>query len=147
MLWGKTGTSNIRGVHLASDYIHPYKDAGGRSAHCRVRIYLPDDVGDAPVVICSEVPNNPGGSITNSAEAIAAGVIRAHELPTPLVWIEHWPKESSDVGEETFELVVFSSYKVEERAPFLGETRAWIGHATWKALDRASVAILVGGEV
>ena len=134
-------------MHLTGDCIHPYKDAGGRSAHCRVRIYLPDDVGDAPVVICSELPNNPGGSITSSAEAIAAGVIRANELPTPLVWIEHWPKESPDGGEETFKLVVFSICEVMERAPCLGQTRAWIGHATWKALDRASVAILVGGEV
>src|ERR671920_1146733 len=133
-------------MHLASDYIHSYKDAGGSAARCRVRIYLPDDVRDAPVVICSEVPNNPGGSITNSAETIAAGVIQANELPTPLVWIEHGPEVSTE-GQETFELVVFSSYKVEERAPYLGETRAWIGHATWKALDRATVAILVGGEV
>jgi len=134
-------------VHLASDYIHPYKDAGGRPSHCRVRIFLSDDVLDSPVVVCSELPNNPGGSITNSAETIAAEVIQANELSTPLVWIEHWPKESSDGGEETFELVVFSSYKVEERAPPLGETRAWIADATWKTLDRASVAILVGGEV
>ena len=138
--------SNIRGVHLASDYIHPYKDAGGRSAHCRVRIYLPDDPGDALVVICSELPNNPGGSITNSADVIAAGVIRAHELPTPLVWIEHWPEESAD-EQETFELVVFSSYEVVERAPYLGETRVWIGDATWKRLDRATVEMLVGGKV
>src|SRR5918993_2608668 len=98
-------------MYLASDYIHPYKDAGGRPAHCRIRFYLPDDPGDALVVICSELPNNPGGSITNSAETIAAGVIRAHELPTPLVWIEHWPKEISNV-EETFELIVYSSYEV-----------------------------------
>jgi hypothetical protein len=134
-------------VHLARDYIHPYKDAGGRPAHCRVRIYLSDDMHDAPVVICSELPNNPGGSITNSAETIAAGVIRTNELPTPLVWIEHWPKGTRDVGEETFELVVFSSYKVEERAPYLGETRAWVGDATWKPLDRASVEVLVDGKV
>jgi hypothetical protein len=91
-------------VHLARDYIHSYKDAGGRPAHCRVRIYLPDDMRDAPVVVCSEVPNNPGGSITNSAEVLAAGVIRANELPTPLVWIEHWPEENTE-GQETFELV------------------------------------------
>ena len=117
-------------MHLASDYMHPYKDAGGRPAHCRVRIYLPDDVRDAPAVVCSEVPNNPGGSITNSAEVIAAGVIRADELPTPLVWIEHWHKESTVGGQETFDLVIFTSYEVEERAPFLGETRAWIGTAT-----------------
>jgi hypothetical protein len=134
-------------VHLASDYIHPYKDTGGRSAHCRVQIYLPDDTCDDPVVICSELPNNPGGSITNSAEVIAAGVIRANELPTPLVWIEHWPKESTDGGEEVFELVVFSSYEVTERAPYLRETREWVGEATWKPLDRASVEVLVRDKV
>jgi hypothetical protein len=133
-------------MHLVSDYIHPYKDAGGRSARCRVPIYLPDDMRDSPVVICSELPNNPGGSITDSAEVIAAGVIRANELPTPLVWIEHWPEESAD-EHETFELVVFTSYEVTERAPYLGETRAWIGEPAWKALDRASVEVLVGRKV
>jgi hypothetical protein len=134
-------------VHLASDYIHPYKDAGGGPAHCRVRIYLPDDMRDTPVVICSELPNNPGGSITDSAEMIAAGVIRANELPTPLVWVEHWPEESTDGGEETFELVDFFCYEVTERAPYLGETRAWIEEPTWKPLDRASVEVLVGGKL
>jgi hypothetical protein len=98
------------------------------------------------VVVCSELSNNPGGSITNSAEVIAAGVVRANELPTPLVWIEHWPEESTE-GEENFELVVFSSYEVVERAPYLGETRAWIGDATWKTLDRTAVELLVGGNV
>jgi hypothetical protein len=102
---------------------------------------------DAPVVIFSELPNNPGGSITNSAEVIAAGVIQDNELPTPLVWIEHWPEESTGRGEETFELVVFSSYEVTERAPYLGETRAWTGEPAWKQLDRATVEVLVGGKV
>ena len=133
-------------MHLTSHYIHPYKDAGGRPAHCRVRLYLPEDVRDAPAVICSELPNNPGGSITDSAEVIVAGVIRSNELPTPLVWIEHWPKESTDREEETFDLVVFSNHEVIERAPYLGERRAWIGEATWKALDRATVEALVGGN-
>jgi hypothetical protein len=133
-------------MHLARDYIHPYKDAGGCPSHCWVRIYLPEDVLDAPVGVCSELPNNPGGSITNSAESIAAGVIRANELPTPLVWIEHWPEETTE-GQETFELVVFSSYKVEERAPYLGETKAWIGDATWKTLDRTAVEVMVGEKV
>src|SRR5918994_2196418 len=107
-------------MHLDSDYIHPYRSFGGRSAHCHVRIYLPEDMQDAPVVICSELPNNPGRSITDSAEVIAAGVIRANKLPNHLVWIEHWPKESTGGGEEVFELVVFSSYEVTERAPYVG---------------------------
>jgi hypothetical protein len=42
---------------------------------------------------------------------------------------------------------VFSSYKVEERATYLGETRAWIGEPTWKPLDRTTVEVLVGGKV
>jgi hypothetical protein len=99
-----------------------------------------------PVVICSELPNNGGTSVTYAAEQLAAEVIRSHRLPTPLVWIEHWPEESTE-GKETFELVVFSSYEVEERAPYLGETRAWIGEPTWKTLDRTTVEVLVGGKV
>src|SRR5918998_3108021 len=130
-------------MHLARDYIHPYNDAGGRPSHCRVRIYLLDDMDDDPVVICSELPNNPDRSITNSAETIAAGVIWANELPTPLVWIEHWPEESTE-GQESFELVVFSSYELTQRTPYLGETRAWIGDPTWKTLDRTAVELLVG---
>lgn len=114
------------------------------SIWCRVRIYFPEDVRDWPVAICSDLPNNPGGSVTNSVEVIAAGVIRANQLPTPLVWIEPWPAESAGGGEETFELVVFSSYEIEERAPYLGETRAKIGAATWKSLDRLTVELLVG---
>jgi hypothetical protein len=133
-------------MHLASDHIHPYKDAGGRPARCHVRIYLPDDMRDAPVVVCSELPNNPGGSITNSAETIAAGVILTNELPTPLVWIEHWPERTTE-GNEIFELVVFSSYEVVERAPYLGETRAWIGEVSWRRLDRTTGEALLGGKV
>jgi hypothetical protein len=130
-------------VHLTSDYIHP-TPRGGR---CRIRIYLPEAEQDAPVVICSELPNNGGMSVTYAAEQLAAEVIRSHRLPTPLVWIEHWPKEATDGGEESFELVVFSSYKVTERAPYLGETRSWVGDATWKTLDRTAVELLVGGKV
>jgi hypothetical protein len=84
--------------------------------------------------------------VTYAAEQLAAGVIRSHTLPTPLVWIEHWPAESTE-GQETFEVVLFSSYEVVERAPYLGETRAWIGEPTWKPLDRATVEVLVSGKV
>jgi hypothetical protein len=127
--------------------VKSYQGRWGSAARCRIRVYLPDDMRDPPVVVSSELPNNPGGSITNSVEAIAAGVIQANKLPTPLVGIEHRPEERTNGGEETFELVVFSSYKVTERAPYLGETRTWIGDATWKPLDRTTVEALVGRKV
>jgi hypothetical protein len=62
------------------------------------------------------------------------------------VWIEHWPEESA-YEQESFELVVFTNYEVTERAPYLGEDRAWIGEPAWKSLDRAIVEVLVGGRV
>ena len=78
-------------VHLASDYIH----STPRGRKCHIRIYLPQDERDAPVVICSEVPGNEGSSVTYSAHQIAAEVIRYHRLSKP-VWIEHYPKEATD---------------------------------------------------
>jgi hypothetical protein len=127
-------------VRLVSDYIHP-TPKGGR---CRIRIYLPEDKGDAPVVICSELPNNEGSSVTYSTHQLAAEVIRYHKLFVPPVWIEHYPREATDGHSETFELVVFSSYEVKGRAPYLGETRLTLGEPTWKSLDRQAVEALVG---
>jgi hypothetical protein len=103
-------------MHLASDYIHP-TPRGGR---CRIRIYLPEEEQDAPVVICPELPNNGGSSVTHAAEQLAAEAIRSHKLPTPLVWIEHWPKEATNGGEKPFELVAFSSYKWRRGRPTSG---------------------------
>ena len=66
-------------MHLASDYTHPTPRGGS----CRIRIYLPEDERDAPVVICSELPHNEGSSVTYSAEQIAAEVIRYNKVSTP----------------------------------------------------------------
>ena len=131
-------------MHLASDYIHP-TPRGGR---CRIRIYLPDDDRDAVVVICTELANNPGTSVTNAIRRIAAEVIQSHRLPTPLVWIEHHPPEATDGRMETFEMVLFDSYEVRERrAPYLEDRAMEIGNPVWKPLDRATVEMLIGGRV
>ncbi len=130
-------------MHLAADYIHPIP-RGGR---CRIRIYLPDEEMDAPVVICSELPTNEGASITYAAEQLAAEVIRCHSLTPPLVWIEHHPPFSTDGDTERFDLVTFSSYGIRERGPYLGETRLTVEEATWKRITRGMVEVLMGREV
>jgi len=112
-----------------------------------VRVYLPDDERDAPVVICSELPTSTGTSITYAAEQLAAEVIRYHRLPAPVVGIEHHPPITTDGDTETFDLVTFSSYEVRERGPYLGETRLTVGEATWKRITRGMVEVLVDGEV
>src|SRR5919202_779827 len=119
-------------MHLAVDYIH-LTPRGGK---CRIRIYLSDDERDAPAVTCSELPDNEGSSVTYSSHQIASVVIHYHKLSSQPVWIEHYPKEATDGTSETFELVVFSSYEVKERAPYLGEPRLPYGEPGWKFLDR-----------
>ncbi len=65
-------------MHLATDYIHPTP----RDGRCRVRVWLPEDERDAPVVVCSELPADEGASVTNVAE------------PRPLVTSpENWLKQ------------------------------------------------------
>jgi hypothetical protein len=71
-----------------------------------VRIWLPEQDQDAPVVVCSELPTNEGSSITYAAEQLAAEVIRYHRLPAPIVWIEHHPPLSTDGDTGTFDLAL-----------------------------------------
>ena len=83
-------------MHLASDYIHPYKDASGSLSRCRVRIYVPDDMRDNFMGICSQLTDDSNTSVTNIAEYLVAEVIREHKLPASLVWVEHYPEHEGD---------------------------------------------------
>jgi hypothetical protein len=142
---------------LVHDYIHPTPH-GGR---CRVRIY--DATTVVPVIVCTELTDNPGQSITNAAKQIAAEVLENHphvfdpfalasiaglSYDKPFVWVEHYEDGARGTPSDpaTFDLVEFSHYEVR------GELRAgqWakeIGSPLWKRLDRASVESLIGGPV
>jgi hypothetical protein len=129
-------------LRLAADYVHPFESPSGIRSRCRIRVYLPAQGQDGAVVICSELPENPGIPVTGAAENIAAEVIMAHWLVDP-VWIEYHPEETTAAGIESFELVVFSDHKIRESVRHAG-SRIEIGEPSWKALDRRSVEILVG---
>jgi hypothetical protein len=144
-------------MELIHDYSHPTPH-GGR---CRVRIY--DATTVLPVIVCTELTDNPGQSITNAAEQIAAEVLENHphvfdpfalasiaglSYDKPFVWVEHYEAGARGTPSDpaTFDLVEFSHYEVR------GELRAgqWakeIGSPSWKPLDRASVEALIGGPL
>jgi hypothetical protein len=128
-----------------ADYIHPFESVSGTPSRCRISVYLPEEQHDAPVVACSELADNPGIPVTGAAENIAAEVIAAHRLVAP-VWIEYHPEETTVAGVESFELVVFSDYRVREMVGPTG-SRVEIGQPFWRPLDRASVEVLVGQPV
>lgn len=132
-------------MNLASDYIHPVP-AGGR---CRVRLYLPEEEADSPVVICTESAEGTGGmSITNAAEVLAAKVMEANQLVGEPIWIEHYEDgvRGTEEDPQTFDLVTFSSYVPMEFVGVVGWDRR-LGSPSWKALDRQTVETLIGRKV
>jgi hypothetical protein len=120
------------------DYTHHYRGYWSEGGKCRIRIYRED--GQSPVVICSQPLDNDNTSVTNVAEYLVAEVMEEHKLPTPLVWIEHYPEHEGGVGE--YSLVRFSSWAVREVV--LGGTwRIRLGTPSWYHLTRDVVDGLV----
>jgi hypothetical protein len=133
-------------MRLAADVVFPFVGPDGAWASCRVRVYEPEDPRDAPVVVCSEMHDDPGPGVAGAASTIAARVAAAFRLYREPVWIEHRPPGP---GPETFELVTFATFRAEEIRR-MGPRVLWdleVGGPERKPLDRATVEALVGREV
>jgi len=69
---------------------YEFTAATGVKASCGLRIVRD---GEQTVVVLTELPDNPGMSVTNAAEEIATQVRREFGLdPDQTRWIEHYPK-------------------------------------------------------
>jgi hypothetical protein len=123
-------------VKRTHDYIHNYRGYWSDGGKCRIRIYREDR--QAPVVVCSQLLDNDNTSVTNMAEYLAAEVMEEHKLPTPLVWIEHYPEHKGKIGE--YSLVRFSSWDPMEVC--LGSVwRYRVGSPRWSPLRREEVDV------
>jgi hypothetical protein len=121
-------------MNMTHDYIHHYRGYWSDGGKCRIKIY--QEEGQAPVVICSQLPDNHNTSVTNMAEYLAAEVIEEHDLPTPLTWIEHYPEHEGAIGE--YSLVKFSSWVLQEVC-LGGVWRYRVGAPRWSPLHREEV--------
>jgi hypothetical protein len=130
-------------VRKTHDYVHRYRGYRSDGGRCRVRIYQGDS--RVPVVICSQLPDNPNTSVTNMAEYLAAEVIEEHSLPTPLTWIEHYPEHEGEIGE--YSLTAFSDWEFMEVC-LGGVWRDLVGSPAWSPLSSEEVELLVrdGGK-
>ncbi len=71
------------------DRIYEYEGYHGRPARCRLRIFTDPD--RPTVVLVSELPDNPGTSVTNRAAYLHGKVAAEFRLdPSTLLWIEHY---------------------------------------------------------
>jgi hypothetical protein len=133
-------------MRLTEDYIHAFRAPTGARSACRVRLYVPAEedeaFGDAPVVIVSELANNPGTSVTNAIEQIAAEVMDTLTPTSVPVFVEHHPPEATGGSEETFDLVVFAHNEIRELLRG-GVRRKELGPPTWKSLDRRAIEVLL----
>lgn len=72
------------------DTRHHYKPPwSGIHARCRLRIYVHNQ---QTVVLLTELPDNPGMSVTNWAAELATDIATRYKLdPNKTIWIEHYP--------------------------------------------------------
>lgn len=119
------------------DYVHHYRGYWSDGGRCRIRIYCED--GRAPMVVCSQLPDNDNTSVTNMVEYLAAEVIEERRLPTPLVWIEHYPEHKEEIGE--YSLVRFSGWDLEEVCVG-GVRRLRIGKPQWLLVSPTELLLL-----
>lgn len=80
-----------------------YKSRGGFDGVCLIeRIDIPDG---RIVVVCIQVPGNPGRGITNSVEELCLQVCDRFDIPAAkLVWLEHY----DHFGPEEWNMVTFA---------------------------------------
>jgi hypothetical protein len=98
-----------------------YPNYHNGNAHCHIELWR-DDEGNA-AVICTEVNDNEGTSVTNQCEVIASIIIEHFKLdPLRLTWIEHYPDHHANIFDEMcsehFSLVKFARIlRKPERLP------------------------------
>lgn len=95
----------MRARHHVIRYDNPYNGAHGA---CGVSIF--ETGADTTVVVLTELPSNPGMSVTNALEHIATkvrGAFLASNAPTEIIWVERYLQGTQADGSagETFDLV------------------------------------------
>lgn len=124
-----------------ADGVFDYKvdQWSSRTSSCYVRVYeLTDRMA---VVVATEIAENHGPSITNSAEPLATEVVKEYDLePERTCFVEHYDRRAggsygasvAELEEETYDFVEFS-------------WRDRIAHsAKWRHGSRAEVEKLIG---
>ena len=82
-----------------------YKGFWGCDSCCEIEVHRRSD--GKYVFIATELPDNPGTSVTNYAEHLATAMRRQHGLKAEeVIWIEHYP-DAKDRRKEDFDLVRF----------------------------------------
>ena len=84
---------------------HDYKGFWNCDSRCDIEVHPRSD--GKYVFVATELPDNPGTSVTNFAEHLATAMRKQYGLrPEEMIWIEHYP-EAMNRRREDFDLVRF----------------------------------------
>jgi hypothetical protein len=134
----------IRKTH---DYIHHYHGSWRPGGICRIEIF--QEEGCAPVIICTEFPENNNTSITVMAECLAAEVALEpfptafEQIGEPFIWIECHPSIPRLGIPASYLWVTFDSYSPRSVLRFDGRPRVSLGQAHWTYMDEVVITELI----
>jgi hypothetical protein len=133
-------------MNLTHEYIRHRMGYAFGAGCCWIRVYE-GEAGDAPVVVCEELPEVGGAGVSEMASQLAAEVILEHfsdglpDLLCPLLWIEHRPARRRGPGR--YNLLTFPTYHPRPAgAGFV--RRMTLGTPRREDLTPEEVAILTG---
>jgi len=135
-------------MNLTHEYIRHRRGYAFGAGCCWIRVYE-GEPGDAPVIVCEELPEAGSASVSEMSAQLAAEVILEHfpdglpNLPRSLLWIEHRPSRRRGPGR--YSLLTFPSYCPRPAgAGFV--RRVTLGAPTREQLTPEEVAILTTEE-
>jgi hypothetical protein len=132
---------------------HQYRGYDADGGICRIAVYTAEE--HPPLVVATELPENPVASITNLAEYLAAEVMERYLTPNdllgqqpPFLWVEHYERTAADrrIGlEESWARVTFAHYRRETTRKYARPPgfRYRIGTPAWEPLPPERFAKLL----
>jgi len=133
---------------LRTDTIHDYLGYSRCVSHCRVQVYTAR--GLPPLLVLTETLDNPGTSITNMIEHLAAGVSERYltdddtaGFDPPFRVVEHYERDASHRYLDRrldWSLVTFSHYRPEVD---YRNYRRKLGTPAWRYLSEQDVEKLL----
>jgi hypothetical protein len=111
---------------------YDYRGFWNCDSRCDIEVHRRSD--GKYVFVATELPDNPGTSVTNFAEHLATAMRGQYGLkPEDVIWIEHYP-EAKDRRKEDFDLVQFLAVESESfRTP------------VWTRVTEQAVSDLIAG--
>jgi hypothetical protein len=138
-----------------TDYFLDYLGNSGTESRCRIRVY--ERAGGPTVIVATELPTNPGASVTNTAERVHYLAWERAGKPPRVVFVEHYPgrpkregqrqtTSPEELDEVRFPIDEQGIPRFSQRMLYPGRWETQFGEADWRPLGREALLSLIEGS-